>query len=392
MARFLIGWELGGGHGHAVNMVVLGRALVARGHAAFIAARDVGVIWPVTRDAGIPVLQAPTFPGIAHALTGGKPFRARRFSDVLTVFGYGDRELLEPQVRAWDALVTAVRPDVVIAEFAPTLCLATHNRLPTIAFGIGYCLPALQADAFPLLDERARALGEDAILRDGIVAVLGALGRTVPAEPFAAILGDEQLMISMDEIDPYRVARQCAALGPLASLPPLAPAPAAPYCLIYLPADHPRIGAIVRSLAALDMPGIVYVRGASAALLDLLRKTKLDVTTTPINLDTHLPRATVMMHHGGPGTVQRCLAAGVPQVVAPLYLEQDLVAYALVEMGVGLAVVDEDAAQRSTQLLARASQDNTMRRRARALAEIVQVKYPMGSLERVVDACLARLG
>lgn len=392
MARVLIGWELGGGHGHAVNLVTLGRALVARGHEVVIVARDVAGIWPVTRAAGIPFLQAPVFAGIGATLTGGKPFQARRFTDVLAAFGYGESSLLEPQVRAWDTTVNVVRPDLVVAEFAPTLCLATHGRVPTLAFGIGYCVPCLQDGVFPLLNPSVAALASESRLREGIAATLRALGREVPAEPLDAVLGDEQLMISMDEIDPYRAARRRAALGPLASMPPLAPAPVSPYALIYLPAEHPQIAELAAGLAGLDMPGIVYVRGAKPALLEALRKSSLEVSTSPLDLDALMARASVVMHHGGPGTVQRCLAAGVPQVVAPVFLEQHLVARELLDLGVALAIADPDAARRGAALLATASADETMRRRARELAEIVQAKYPGGSLDAVVDACLARLG
>jgi rhamnosyltransferase subunit B len=49
-----------------------------------------------------------------------------------------------------------------------------------------------------------------------------------------------------------------------------------------------------------------------------------------------LPRAAVMVHHGGIGTLSQCLAAGIPQLVAYMSLDQPDNAARIERLGVGL--------------------------------------------------------
>ncbi len=55
-----------------------------------------------------------------------------------------------------------------------------------------------------------------------------------------------------------------------------------------------------------------------------------------------LPRAAVMVHHGGIGTVSQCLAAGIPQVVVYMALDQPDNAARVERLGVGLSLNRKD--------------------------------------------------
>ncbi|PMW04007.1 hypothetical protein C1X40_34350, partial [Pseudomonas sp. GW456-11-11-14-TSB2] len=55
--------------------------------------------------------------------------------------------LLGPVVRAWSRMLDDVKPDIVLAEFAPSLRIAAYGRTPTIMVGSGWTIPP---DASPI--------------------------------------------------------------------------------------------------------------------------------------------------------------------------------------------------------------------------------------------------
>lgn len=394
MARVLIGWEFGGGHGHAVNMVAVGRALVARGHDVVLAVRDPQVAWAVTRDSGLPVLQAPMSRALGAAMTGGKPFRARSMLDILAMHGYGDPVILESTLASWRHLVDVVRPDFVLAEFAPLLCMATSGRVPNASFGIGFCLPCLDASgAFPVFEPSASALLPPQRVIDNIAAVMDRAGIAHGANPLASLIGDAQFAIGLDEIDPYRDARTAPGLGPLWSTQEAVRTPTStPSCFVYLPGEHMGMDLFVEGLKRLRMPGIAYIRGASRRTLDALRSTTLEVSATPVDIGAVLSRVSVVFHHGGTGTVERCLAWGVPQVLAPMVLEQELTGRLLTKMNVGRVLQGPEGARRAGDVMEEVARAAPMAEAASRVAGELRNKYRQGSLDALVDACVARMG
>lgn len=392
MARILIGWDLGGGLGHIVNLVMVGKALAARGHEPVLAVRDPVAVWNMTRDSGLRVVAAPAS-RVRMSLPAGGAFRARSLADILGVHGMANPDVLEPQVRAWRDLIDLVDPALVIAEFAPTLCLAAEGRVPAISFGIGFTVPCLAPDgSFPVLNPAGTALLPTDALVGSVASVLGRMGAAVPANPLAALLGDVQLNVATDLVDPYREVRPPGSPGPLWRLPAEAvPLPASPFCLVYLPAEHPGIREIVAGLSGLRIPGVAFVRGADQALRTELERCGLEVSDRPFDIEALLPRVSVVFHHAGAGLVERCLAWGRPQVVSPQVLEQELIGNALLRLGVARAVLDPVAARQVGVTLSEVAGSATMQAAAADVAADLRARYRRAGMEAFVAACETRL-
>lgn len=387
MARILLGWELGSGLGHITNLLPVAQALAGCGHEPILVLRDVVGTWPMLRDTGFTVLPGPIFFDRPHFPGGG----SRSYADLLARHGYDDPEALEPMVRAWQQLVKTIQPQLVVAEYAPTLCLACYGRIPVINLGTGFTVPCEQDGLFPALNSDAPELVPFDRVRSTIDSVLRRLGQVPPSPAIRAVLGDEHLTIVVAELDPYRKNRAQTALGPLWPMPLAPPLPNAPACLIYLPADHPRLESLLAGLVELPMPGIAYVRDATPQIIDWLRATPLEIATHPLDLNALLPSISVVLHHGGVGLSQRCLAFGRPQVIAPIFFEQELNCTAMQELGVAMrlgAVLDP---AKSGLALERATQTPRLRQLAQRQARDMQARYPHGSLDAVVKSCLARL-
>ncbi len=392
MARILLGWDLGAGLGHVANLVAVGQALAARGHEPVLALRDPVAAWDMTRDCGLRVVQAPAS-RVRQPMPPGQRFRARSLVDILGVHGVANPDWLEPQVRAWRDLIELVRPALVLSEFAPALCLAAHARVPVLSIGIGFTVPCLAADgSFPVLDPSAVQLLPPAALTESIATVLQRLGVAVPANPLAALAGDAQLHLGSELVDPYRSVRPPGSPGPLWASPAAAvPLPSSPACLVYLPATHPGIRDLVEGLQGLRIPGVAYVHGGSATLRAALGRTGLEVSGRPIDMDAVLPRVSVVFHHGGVGTVERCLAWGRPQLVAPFVLEQELITRDLLRLGVARELPDPAAARRAGVMVNEVAVSPELQASAARIAASLRGPQVRSGMDALLAACEAYL-
>lgn len=110
-----------------------------------------------------------------------------------------------------------------------------------------------------------------------------------------------------------------------------------------------------------------------------------------VTVETFVPQTTVfscadaVVHHGGSGTFLGTMAAGLPQVVVPLFADQPHNAAAIDATGAGVAVYDREA-----DILRRAIErtlgDAEMRRKAEALAEEMGSMTPMAKAVEILEA------
>jgi hypothetical protein len=68
----------------------------------------------------------------------------RTLPQILLNQGWGDPDTVAARLSAWEHLLDYVRPDLVVADYTPTLLLALWKRgaeLPAAQFGTGFCSP-----------------------------------------------------------------------------------------------------------------------------------------------------------------------------------------------------------------------------------------------------------
>lgn len=104
--------------------------------------------------------------------------------------------------------------------------------------------------------------------------------------------------------------------------------------------------------------------------------------------DQVLPHAAAVVFHGGSGTVQGALAAGVPMVVAPMFADQQFNAGCVAAAGAGLALPEgmpDPAALRAAlvRVLAEPSFRTAAQRFAREIATLPLVDEAGAELERL---------
>ena len=104
-----------------------------------------------------------------------------------------------------------------------------------------------------------------------------------------------------------------------------------------------------------------------------------------------LPRAAVMVHHGGIGTVAQCFAAGIPQIVVHMSLDQPDNAARVERLGVGLSIgIGRLTAERLLPLLKCCLEDEAIKEKALQRARQLQQRQPLAALLNWLEETMGR--
>jgi rhamnosyltransferase subunit B len=387
MAHVLVGYELGGGHGHVHRLMPLVRALEARGHRVTFFLRNIRENAVLLARERRPIL--PVADLVARIPGAPNPAPLASYGDIMCTAGFYRRQTLHAGVMAWTTQLDLARPDLVVADHSPVLLLACFRRLPVLQVADGFTLPPAEAADFPLFRKGRKPMVDPAHLLAVMRDVQKHHGLPVPetvTEPFRTA---GRLVCTLPELDPYGALRRDPVIGPVEGLQaPLPPPGGAPHFFAYLSLEHRRTRALLQGLKASAMTGEIFARGMTDQVAKALQRPGLTIHRAPQPMAEVLARANVILHHGGNGTCCAALSAGRVQVLAPTHMEARLSADALVRLGVGrlLGGGDDPAA-----VLEEFASDSSSLARATELAEEIAGRGPQRSVERIVETCLALL-
>lgn len=366
MPRFLVAWEFGEDLGHVRRMLPVARALRRRGHEVALAFRDAAHLATPAREGfaawPAPVLRRP-------ATFDPAPINA---ADLLLNLGFRDAASLRGVQRAWDGLLDATRPDVVVGDYAPNAMLAAKRRgLRRATLGSGFALPPARV---PLPAIRPSAHGDhgrlhavDTALRESVARAVGGADAGDVIDLFR---GDENLLLTWPELDPLG-PRAEDYLGPMASADEGAEAvwddTPARRVLAYLKPRDARFRGLLQALEASGAQVIVAAPGMLPEHARAQSSPRVRIFATALRLSPLLCGIDLCVGHGGAGFAAEALRAGTPLFLLPMHLEQELVARRLVATGVAAMHRPEPAASIEAQLAA-ALADRALHDRARAFA------------------------
>lgn len=382
MARILFGWDNGLGTGYIDRLLLVADALAAEGHEPVFAIRD--LVTPAERLRGTrwPVFQSPIPMGILDPVA--PRFQPGSFADLLAMANFNSAVELDRLMRAWDLLLHAIRPDLVVGEYAPLLALATHGRIPSLMMGHGYLLPPAHLPQFPVFDYAQRPVASP----DAMLQIVQAVQRErgMPQAPTlpAAVGGDRGFVTAYSVTDPYAALRKVPAVGPLERYAP-APPPAQRRVYAYLAANYRPLRQVLDALVGARLPGSVFVKRMTPPLRQFLAERGLQVLDRPPPLEQAVREASVVIHHGGIATACACLGIGRPQMLWPAVTDQAVTARQLDQLGVAdvtaIRYANDGEAAAGLQRLAA---DEACLGRAQALAQRLQAGGESGSLEKVL--------
>ncbi|MBI4789686.1 MAG: hypothetical protein HY782_21865 [Chloroflexi bacterium] len=337
MTRILCCWEFGGGYGHLFRLRPIGEALAERGSQVIYALRDVERGRPILEGHAADIVQAPVWhvPPRAHPLS-------QTYAQNLWRNGYWHGESLKNQLQGWLALFDAYRPDLILAEHAPSALLAARKAgLPRAAIGTGFSLPPLTSP-IPCLPPwfalpETHLVQSEAKFLDGVNRVLQDLG----AAPLAAVAeifeGAARFLCTWPELDHYGVRLDTRYWSPVIYSPDEIDAPwissQRDNIFVYLKPQYRFFHPIIEWLRESKQPTLVFAPGLDPAERDALEGDTLTITPHPVNLSSAATRCRLMISHGGHNAGALMLLAGVALFICPMELEQAVWAHRLRAQG-----------------------------------------------------------
>ncbi|RCU52641.1 hypothetical protein DU002_01330 [Corallincola holothuriorum] len=358
-------WELGGGLGHVTGLKMLADRLIQSGVQVILVVKTPHDLLsfkscPPAQLTPI-VLQAPRWRQTSPSSNSGQRFTEKpitNYAATLLAAGYHDGKQLQQHCDDWQALLKQHQVSLVVADHAPTARIAAHLlSIPHIGIGTGFCCPPKQTpfpafDMAPDVDDNARIVADQALTQQ-INQVLQAAGASQVTNAQQILCSDNDVLNTLPHMDHYQRQNQDGYWGPLFSqqlgtqnqignsdnteVPSAAHSKTKKRLLCYLKAGYPNISALVWALVNSDAEKLVYMND-NGELANILRNDPLtQFSQTPIDINTELGAADLVICHGGHNLSAQTLLAGVPLLMLPEHMEQGVLANKLQQQGLALA-------------------------------------------------------
>jgi rhamnosyltransferase subunit B len=358
-----------------------------RGHEAIVAAQQIGAV-----PEGVEVWQAPLWPRQITALARRAEVTPATMGDILAVLGLGEPGVATGMIGAWDRILAAVRPDAVIAEFAPGLSLACFGRVPLLSVGTGFALPPADLDIFPSLTGQPTVHDEGQLL-DTVNAALATHGRSPRSSLPGIFQVDRELAAVFTELDPYRPWRKSALGFPSTFMSKEIASGEGDELFVYMNGRETRPNALWQGLAKSGLKVRIFDPMLSPSDRAILARAGLIVEPRPVPFDLIAARSRLVVSHGGLGFVSAALMAGLPQIILPFDIEKHMIAASIEELGLGRRVeYGTIEAESFAGLLQSAFGDTALTGRSRAAAPGFGGRFRRTADEEAADAIEQLLG
>jgi rhamnosyltransferase subunit B len=401
MSTILVTYELGAGLGHLNRLVAVAQRLEGD-HNWVFALPDRAVGEPIVRQAFGD--KARVLEGVRWPVPNDPNVRkipTHTFADVISIVGFSDGSKLSAKTAHWHSILQEVVPNLIIADFAPTLRLAIGGKLPFVVVGNGYTVPP-RGQLLPPIRHWETSVSALSRANEGrllaAVNVVRAQLRGDAIDFFSDLFsGQHTFVCTLPEFDPYRHFRCGPTLWPF-NIPdvPVGP-PAAqrsgPTIFVYLPANHPALSAVISALNDLELPSGIYVSGITAQVLAKRCRQTVRIYGKPADLAQVLPNTSLLIHHGGLGTAYSGLLAGVPQLVLPFNLEHSITTVGLEQFGVAKSrsARAAEVATDMRDLISSLLQDTQLQEAALKAAESLNGRRVADPISEVIQACQQHL-
>lgn len=390
MARILISWELGGDYGHLSRLLPVARELQRRGHDPMFAVRDLGGAQAILGPHRLQWLQAPLWIG---QVTNLPP--AISHPELLMRFGFLHAIGLTGICRAWRSLIELVSPQLLLFDHAPTGLLATRGLgIPRINIGDGFSIPPQTRPLPPYRwwqkENMGRVQDSERHAWQTANEVLFALGAP-PLQNFAELtVCEETLLCTFKELDHYPSRNASTYLGPMYSLgqglPIEWPGPGVKRVFAYIKPGYQGTEHALEALARSGAFVAAHVPGASKQMLARYNASHMTISAVPYSMETASAGCDLCVCHGGAGTSAAMLIAGKPLLLLPMQLEQMMTAKRVEQLGAGISVPPESAAQ-VLRFLKRALNEEALAEHAREFADSHRNYDPAATACLVADRC-----
>ena len=350
MAKILCAWEFGAGLGHLSRLLPVAERLAAAGHELTLAVPNPDTARNLIERNHAALSSMPVLKGIhwpSPTDPNSRKIPTLVLADVVRLFNFHNLDLLTRMTEGWARILAEVKPDAILADFAPTLRLAANETLPFGMLGNGYTIPPAGRILPPIrpweTEVKPYSRANEAEVWRAISAVRH--NRKGPAVDYVADLfnGHESYICTIPEFDPYGPHRSRPTIIPfnipqIPEAPPVRSRNSAPV-FVYMPGNHPQLKVTLAALGKLKVPAEAYITGVEHSKLVEIAPPNVKILEKPARFEDVLWRYRMIIHHAGLATAYAAVLAGTPQVVFPINLEHMITARGLVPMAGSLAEI-----------------------------------------------------
>jgi len=383
--RITLAAEFLRGDATVARLLPLAVALADRGH-------DVTLIVPAELTAGLSGSGFPLSDAPRWAVPPPPGFVGVSYADVLMHGGWASTDALRGLMAGWRQVLDQTKPDLLVADFAPTAMLVAHVAgIAMAAIGDGFSLPPLTVPLPPLRPWSAAEPDAPASIEGRVLAVVNArLGALkVPALRHLRALFENmpQFLCTFPELDHYPDRADAQWYGEVfaPSSGPAAVWPTGTGQRVYVDLDprHPALGAIAEALHRLEQPTLIQVAGMPVRQADAIERGAVQVTATP-NLESVLSGCDIVICQRHEAAVL-ALLAGKMLLMLPVFLEQMMTLRRLAEQGLAHGVEPNANATAIDAAIRRLVDDSACRLRAVNFARTYDGYRPGIAIDAIAD-------
>jgi UDP:flavonoid glycosyltransferase YjiC (YdhE family) len=396
MTRVVFAWELGGFLGHVERNLAVAQRLREMGADVHFLVSNLPTAEKILAPEGFPYLPAP---GFRHAQPPAKT--AISISGLLADLGYGDPVTLRACVRSWIGLYKALKPDVIVTDYAPSAILSAKVAgIPTLPLGPGFSIPPGR-DPMPSYREDQRHLHAE--LRAADQRLLPAINDVAAAfgHPAFDCVGNlfhnpAAQITSFPELDPFWPREDAHYVGPIKApgrfLRVEWEGKRDKRIFAYLQPNMVGLDAILAAMRDPAREVVCVIPGASERILSRNQADGFRVLNEPVQLDELLAGANVVVCYASAGLVSGSLQAGVPMLLFPTFLEHQLTAMRAERMRAAIVCHGVPTREKSSKALASLLDNPAFSEGAIAFAErfsSYRQQDAIDSLAQTIQSCCA---
>jgi rhamnosyltransferase subunit B len=262
-------------------------------------------------------------------------------ADALKVYGYHEVPRLLAAARSWQAILREADPDLIVADFSPTLRLAAGDRCPFVVIGNGFAIPPAGRALPPVCPWESQlppaSIEAEAETTRTVLAVRRSLG--LPPVAFLSDLfsGDRTFVCTIPEFDPYGAYRTGPTVdffdAPMIESPrPLAERPEN-RAHVYLPGNHSALPVVFKALRDLGIGAGAYISNPHPNLIRQFSSPRIQFFRRPPPLVEVLQQCRLFIHHGGMLSTFTGLVTATPQLIMPRLVEHAVSAAGALKLG-----------------------------------------------------------
>ena len=382
--KALLCWEYGHGLGHISALRIVARKLKLLGwHVCLIHPSNINVAADSCFD------EVESLPHIGQLTANQKnALSGASFDNVIYHMGLGSPKFLFTRLKLWQVALDRIKPDVVIADFAPCALIAARDTLPSIAMGNGYTLPAVGMTHYPRYQNVKRNV-DGAALLVGINRGLELAGFSQIEHVPEVFRADVQACATFGFLDPFRAVRSEPLIKPIYKnkVTTRSKTEGSEVFAYFTDCTPQVLSLTLQGLIKSKESCFGYALDAKDEHFALVEGTNVELAKQPFKLSEVLDRSKLVVHTGGHGLMTEMLAAGVPQTVLTIDIEKRLHAQALIEKGFGtwVAVTNLPPVDEVASGISEAANDSEMPRRVLEFAQSLPTNILDVAIDKICD-------